>query len=132
MTPASAYHSERELSCKCGEFSVALRISHHSTQNAFEQLSLAGADPRPGLKNDADPHQRHAALCHAPAFKIALKFPVEAIVHLPVLQKLRILHQKKPIPLYFAKRASKPIGPGSIAQPPNALCRASPRNVSCG
>lgn len=33
---------------------------------------------------------------------------------------------------YFANSARKPIGPVSIAQPPNALCRTTPRNASCG
>src|SRR5215472_1738513 len=42
--------------------------------DAFEQLDLAGADPRPGLENDADPHPRHAA----PAVKPALALGVHA------------------------------------------------------
>jgi len=31
-----------------------------SVTDAFEQLDLAGADPRAGFKNDADPERRHA------------------------------------------------------------------------
>jgi len=30
-----------------------------SVTDAFEQLGLAGADPRAGFKNDADPEPRH-------------------------------------------------------------------------
>jgi hypothetical protein len=30
--------------------------------DAFKQLGFAGTDPRPGLKNDADPHSRHAGI----------------------------------------------------------------------
>jgi hypothetical protein len=43
-----------------GSVSVFLPRSSRVT-DVFEQLGLAGANPRPGLKNDADPHLRHVA-----------------------------------------------------------------------
>jgi hypothetical protein len=48
--------------------------------DAFEQLRFAGADPRAGFKNDADPDPRHARTVPRAKAQSAVDFPEDRLV----------------------------------------------------